>query len=131
MASPFATRTFLIPPRSASASRFPWPGVCTSAARIPVAGSAAAICAVASPIPKPISSTTGSPSNSFSRSMTECPSMSSPQVPQSRFRASPCPVVTRLRRGWKLRIRRSWCEPAGSGAGPSGKRGSVRHFGGT
>ncbi len=41
-----------------------------------------------------------------------------PQVGQSRRSASSCPVVTRLRRGWKLRMRRSKWEPAGSAAGP-------------
>ncbi len=41
-----------------------------------------------------------------------------PQVGQRRRSASSCPVVTRLRRGWKLRMRRSKWEPAGSAAGP-------------
>ena len=77
IASPLATRTLVSPCRSARPSRLPWPGVCTSTARMPVPGSSAAICAVASPMPKPISRTTGRPSpNRSARSRTRarrCP----------------------------------------------------------
>ena len=49
--------------------------------------------------------------------------MSRPHLGHSRWSASSWPAVTRLRRGWKLRIRRSWCEPAGVGRGPAGEAG--------
>ncbi len=46
-------------------------------------------------MPKPISRTTGSPSNSSARSRTRLPSMSRPHVGHSRSRDSCWPVVTR------------------------------------
>lgn len=77
------------------ASRLPWPGVWTSAARMLVSGSAAAIRAVVSPMPKPISRTTGRAlPKSSARSTTRRPSMSSPHRGHSRCSASACPAVT-------------------------------------
>ena len=72
--------------RSARLSRLPWPGVCTSTARMSVPGSAAAICAVASPMPKPISRTTGQVrvAEQLAEVDARCPSMSSPHCGHSR-----------------------------------------------
>ena len=73
-------------------------------------------------MPKPISRTTGqSVAEQLGEVERALPVDVQAPLGHSRCSASAWPAVTRLRRGWKLRIRRSKCDPAGSARGPVGE----------